>query len=314
MEVLGRLSLGIAHDINNLLTVLASSLWLLEESLHPDATQRELLGTLSRTVEHAGTLTRQVLAFARQGEIRRTSLDLNAIVAQVVDILRTSIPPQIKLEIHPAGGLPAAWADATQVTQVLLNLCQNAQDAMPAGGCLRVETQVVDVGEEAHLFPQGRPGRFVRLRVKDTGEGIPREVQARMFEPFFSTKPPGQGTGLGLSIVAQIVAEHDGWITCQSEVGQGTCFDVYFPSGTKDPKDPKDQKDQGLRTTDKAPPSILVVESDPNIRRLAQKVLVGRGFATISASDVASALESCREKNETVARLVQSPVLPVRIR
>ncbi len=230
LEMVGQLAGGVAHDFNNLMTAVLGHVALLRDGIAPQDPHQTLLAAVERAANHASDLSRRVLACLRHEAPRRVPVDLNGLVEQITGLLRRTIDPRIQVVVHLCPTLPRPEADATQLTQLLLNLCLNARDAMPRGGRLRVETavDVIDAGR-ARLHPQRRPGEFVRLRVADTGEGMPPAVRARLFEWLFTTKPPGQGQGIGLTIVQQVVQAHRGWIECLSIPGEGTCFDVFLP-------------------------------------------------------------------------------------
>ncbi len=229
MELVGRLAGGVAHDFNNLLTAVLGHLELLRNEVPAEGPHQELLAAVEKAAAQAAALSQNLLAFLRKEPREPQPVDLNAVVEQITSLLRRTIDPRIQILVHLLPSLPPLDAVATQITQLLLNLCLNARDAMPRGGRLWVETavEVLDA-DRVHLHPLRRAGAFVRLRVADTGEGMPPTVRARLFEPAFTTKPPGRGNGLGLTIVQQIVEQHHGWIECVSTVGEGTCFDVYL--------------------------------------------------------------------------------------
>ncbi len=230
MELVGRLASGVAHDFNNLMTAVLGHLALLRDYVAAEGPHQELLGGAEKAAAQAADLSRQLLAFLRMEPAVPEPVDLNAVVGQVVGLLRRTFDPRIHIDVRLQPGLPRAPAVRTQLGQLLLNLCLNARDAMPRGGRLLIETSTAGALAEAARPPhQRRTEAFVRLRVADTGEGIAPAVQARMFEPAFTTKGQGQGTGLGLAIVQNVVRQHHGWIEYASGVGQGACFDVYLP-------------------------------------------------------------------------------------
>jgi signal transduction histidine kinase len=229
MESLGRLASGIAHDFNNLLTVILGHAELLEDYLPDIGEGRSLLGGVQSAARSASQLAGQMLGLARQQPIAPESVDLNALLLEVLGILRRVCEARIEFVVEPGTLVPPVHGVPCQLTQVLLNLCLNARDAMPQGGRLTVSTETLTVMAPQTSGSLGpRPGTFVRLRVSDTGAGIPAELLPRIFEPFFTTRP-GSGTGLGLATVSRIVRQHQGWIECSSELGRGSCFDVYLP-------------------------------------------------------------------------------------
>jgi PAS domain S-box-containing protein len=232
LEAIGRLAGGIAHDFNNLLTAVTGNLALTLSWTGPEDRRRDPLLLAERAAWRAAELTRQLLGFARQAPFRPRPLDLNSCVRETVDLLRGSLGAAVTVEMHCDERLSLVPADAGQMGQVLMNLCLNARDAMPTGGHIRVQTEVVPL--EALLVPEGvskRSRAYARLRVSDNGPGISPEVLPRIFDPFFTTKETGRGTGLGLAVVFGIVQQHGGWVECHSRPGEGARFDVYLPLG-----------------------------------------------------------------------------------
>jgi PAS domain S-box-containing protein len=231
MEAVGRLAGGVAHDFNNLLTAILGNLSLALKDLAADAPLAETLRTTEAAAWRAADLTRQLLSFSRRTQLCPQPLDLNAHVVETMALLARTLGPAVEIEVVTAEGVWPVFADPGQMQQVLINLCLNARDAMPQGGRLRVSVANVVREPPTLAEPAGRPAgkEFVRLRVEDSGLGIPPEVQPRIFDPFFTTKEVGQGTGLGLAIVFGIVEQHQGWVECSSQLGVGSCFDVYLP-------------------------------------------------------------------------------------
>jgi two-component system, cell cycle sensor histidine kinase and response regulator CckA len=230
MEAVGRLAGGVAHNFNNLLTAVTGNVSLLLAAAPDPSPQREMLLAVEQAAWRAAELTRQLLGFSRQGESRPQPLRLRACLDEVARLLRGTFDRRIALEVAAADDLWLVRADAGQINQVLMNLCLNARDAMPAGGRLALGAENVSLGEaRPGTASEARPGEFVRLRVLDDGQGIAPEILPRVFEPFFTTKGPDKGTGLGLATVHGIVQQHGGWVECSSEVNRGTCFDVYLP-------------------------------------------------------------------------------------
>jgi PAS domain S-box-containing protein len=317
LETVGRLASGVIHDFNNLLTVLEGNLWLLRASLGPSRPEQEL-AAMEKAVSQAAGLAGQLLALARRESRGPESVDLNDVVAETAEVLGPSITPRVTLEVCAHAPLPPVVADRSQMTQILLNLCLNARDAMPHGGRLLLETGQVTLSasDQAALHPGGRPGGFVRLSVTDTGEGIAPEVRGRIFEPFFTTKRPGQSTGLGLAIVADVVRRHGGWVECISPVrvsgevglggGPGTRFEVYLPPG------PAPQE-----AAPAVPPSaperetILLADDDPSVRELARIILRGQGYRVLLAEDGRQAVEMYRQARGHIALILLDYSMPV---
>jgi signal transduction histidine kinase len=230
MEAVGRLAGGVAHDFNNLLTAITGNLALVLARLPADDPDRELLQITENAAWRAADLTRQLLGFSRQARLWLKPLSLPVCLQEALTILQRTLGPHVEIEMAAAPEVWLVQADPNQMNQVLMNLCLNARDAMPDGGCIVIAVQNrVLTTEYARTHLQGRPGEFVELSVRDTGHGISPEVLPRIFDPFFTTKEHGRGTGLGLAMVFGIVQQHHGWIECSSTVGVGTCFTVYLP-------------------------------------------------------------------------------------
>ncbi len=231
MECIGQLAAGVAHDFNNLLTVILGYCELVLNDLDPDDRWRADLAEIQKAGESAAVLTRQLLAFSRRQIIDPALLNLNVVVTEMRAMLRRLIRENVKVRLGLRPELAPVKADRGQVEQIVLNLAVNAQDAMPGGGTLTIQTANVELAEhDAATLRAVMPGRYVALTVTDTGTGITPEVQARLFEPFFTTKELGKGTGLGLATVEGIVRRSGGSISVQTEVGKGSSFTMYFPS------------------------------------------------------------------------------------
>jgi PAS domain S-box-containing protein len=282
MEAVGRLAGGVAHDFNNLLTVITGYSELLAERLPTDDPNRELLAEVRKAGLQAASLTRQLLALSRKQVLEPKVLDLNALIQDNVRMLRRLVGEDVDLrtDLAPAPGL--VRADPGQIEQVLLNLTVNARDAMPRGGTLTIETRAVDVGPA-----DAPPGRYVVVAVTDTGVGIPPEVMANLFEPFFSTKG-AHGTGLGLAVVHGVVKQSGGHVEVASAIGAGTTFRVYLPALTGSRAAAKSES-----TLAPPPPgteTILLVEDEPSVQALTLQVLRHCGYTVLAASSGAEAL------------------------
>ena len=231
MDAVGRLAGAVAHDFNNLLTVIQSHA---EFAGHPqvtDAERRDDIAQIQRATESGTQLTRQLLAFVRSQPVAPTCVDLNAEVANTLEMVKRLVGEKIEVSLTPGGDLAGIWADAGEIQQLLLNLVVNARDAMPNGGRLHIETANVSVAEgfqgtSPDVMP---PGDYVMLCVEDTGVGMTEEVRSHIFEPFFTTKGTGYGTGLGLATVDRILRQANGYISVESEPGVGTTFKMFFP-------------------------------------------------------------------------------------
>jgi hypothetical protein len=230
MEAIGRLAGGVAHDFNHLLNTIFDNIARALLGMSKSDPNRGLIQATEKAVLRTAGLVKRLLEFAQRTVLRLEPVDLNACARKAVSILRQIMDSRIALTFKPGLDLWPVRADAGRINEVLMNLCLNARDAMREGGEIVVETENVVVEEDyfrEHMHAV--PGEFVRLRVRDSGRGIPPEVRSRIFEPFFTTKEPDQGAGLGLAVAFGIVEQHRGWIECQSEASHGTRFDIYLP-------------------------------------------------------------------------------------
>jgi signal transduction histidine kinase/ActR/RegA family two-component response regulator len=287
LESIGTLASGIAHDINNMLSPILLSAELLRKQVSEES--RDLVEMIETSAERAAQVVRQVLTFARGIEGERTPVQPKDLLREVEKIAGETFPRAIRLESLVPRDLPLVECDATQIHQVLLNLCVNARDAMPEGGSLRIEADEFEVDEfYASMTPQARKGRYVRIRVADSGSGIPPEVLEQIFDPFFTTKPIGKGTGLGLSTAVGIVRSHDGFIEVQSEVGKGATFAIFLPSLSTGALLPDSQEDRSSPVGQGQ--LILVVDDECAIRNVTESVLAKNGYRTLAAADGAQAI------------------------
>ncbi|MGA4578145.1 PAS domain S-box protein [Limisphaera sp. VF-2] len=308
MEAIGRLAGGVAHDFNNILTAILMQTELLTDTEELPAHLREGLHQIHAAAERAANLTRQLLLFSRREVLQPRLLDLNETVAGMAKMLQRIIGEDIRLQLvlHPG----PLWlrADPGMLDQVLMNLAVNARDALPRGGQLMIETSEVLVDESrAALHPGTGPGPYARLRVQDTGCGIPPEVLPHIFEPFFTTKEPGKGTGLGLATVYGIVEQHRGWIEVQSTPGQGTTFEIYLPLHAEAKAHeslPVRPKPRGGSET------ILLVEDDERLRQIARAALERHGYRVWEAGDAAEALRLWTQRGSSVQLLLTDLVMP----
>jgi signal transduction histidine kinase/CheY-like chemotaxis protein len=309
MEAIGRLAGGIAHDFNNLLTAILGYGNLLELKMEPGDPSRGDVEEILNAGKRATDLTRQLLAFSRRQVLVPKVLDLNAVVFDVVKILKRLIGEHIELVTRVQPGLGRVMADPSQVEQVIMNLAINARDAMSKGGTLTIETQDVYLDESyPQIHPEVLPGPYVMLTVSDTGAGMDPETQAMIFEPFFTTKERGKGTGLGLSTVYGIVRQSDGYIRVYSEPGRGSTFKVYLPRADKGAETHKsaiiaDAPKGGSE-------SILVVEDEAPVRKLLCNVLRTRGYKVAEAGNGAEALETKQKTPAPIQLLITDLVMP----
>jgi two-component system, cell cycle sensor histidine kinase and response regulator CckA len=309
LQAVGQLAGGIAHDFNNLLAAILGNVSLLLEGGPHLPPKTELLRTVEKAALRAADLTRQLLGFSRQNILWLKPLDLQEAVDEVLKILHRTIDPRITVEVRSGPDLGRVRADANQVNQVLLNLCLNARDAMPEGGRLLLETQNATLdADAARRHVDAAAGEFVRLRVQDTGHGIPEEIRSRIFEPFFTTKEPGQGTGLGLAMVFGIVKQHHGWVECTSVVGQGTTFDVYLPRCTDEPPAPPARARNPGPTT--GTETILLVDDEAMVRDLGRLILRNAGYRVHLAEDGRQAVDLYRREHPHIDLVILDLTMP----
>jgi signal transduction histidine kinase len=282
MEAVGRLAGGIAHDFNNLLTAIIGYTEIVLHTLDPKDDRRADAEEIGRAAMRAADLTRQMLAFSRRQVLQPKIIDLNTALRKVEPMLRRMIGEDIVMTVNGRAEHPHVRVDPGQVEQVVMNLVVNARDAMPKGGRLTVETLDATLDDAAVAdIPDARPGDYVLLSVSDTGIGMPPEVRARIFEPYFTTKEVGKGTGLGLSTAYGIVRQSDGHIAVASELGMGTTFRIYLPrSEAPQPV----AADAGGERMPEGSEHILLVEDDSSVRRLSKELLVRLGYSVTEAA------------------------------
>jgi signal transduction histidine kinase len=310
LEAIGSLAAGVAHDFNNLLTVIAGYCEMLETQCEDQPSVLEDVREIKKAGESATSLTRQLLAFSRRQIVAPTALDVNAIVKASHKMLRRLVEENVRIDLALADSLPAVTADAGQVEQVLINLVVNARDAMPGGGVVTIETDVVVVDEPyARTHLDVTPGPYVVLSISDTGSGMTPEVQARLFEPFFTTKERGRGTGLGLATVYGIVKQNLGHIWVYSEVGMGTAFNIYLPvaAGAEPAATaPRTRASGELHGTE----TVLVVEDEASLRALTERILLRHGYHVLSASNGAEALRIAEQHAGPIQVVLMDVVMP----
>jgi two-component system cell cycle sensor histidine kinase/response regulator CckA len=305
MEAIGRLAGGVAHDFNNLLTVITgySELLLIDPQLSEST--RSALEEIKKAAERGGTLTRQLLVFSRKQKLTPQTVNLNDLVANMEKMLTRLIAENIELVTVLQPDLGMVRTDAGQLEQVIMNLVVNARDAMPEGGKLLIETGNVSLpAQQLDL----KTGPYVRLAITDTGIGMNAETQSHIFEPFFTTKEPGKGTGLGLATVYGIVKQSGGAINVYSEPGRGTTFRVYLPR--------VDQQTEVVAPQRAAPQSldgretVLVVEDDPEVRRLIGGILRARGYHVIESTKGEEAIRFAHTLPDPMQLIVADVILP----
>jgi len=302
IESIGGLASGMAHDLNNALAPILMGLQLLQKQKLDEETQR-MLGVMEENTHRGADMVRQVLLFSRGRNGERETLAPASLVDEMERILRQTFPKSISVAAMVPGDLWPIVGNATQLHQVLMNLCVNARDAMPGGGQLTLAADNVELAEEeARQIPNGVAGKFVMLIVSDTGSGIAPAIMARIFEPFFTTKPPGQGTGLGLSTTARIMSQHAGFMNVRSEPGAGTTFELYLPCAVNPgPAVAKHRVPPELRRGNGE--LLLVVDDEQSVREMVAIGLTSQGYRVVSAPNGAEAIDWL-EKHPGEARLV----------
>jgi signal transduction histidine kinase len=301
IEAIGRLAGGIAHDFNNLLGVIMGYAGLIADALRPGDPNRECAEEILRASEHGAALTGQLLSFSRRQALTLRVVELNAVLLDMSRLLRRVIREDIDLALRLAPEAGFVRADVGRLQQVVMNLVINARDAMPYGGRLRIETDLVE-DATAPL------GTRALLSVSDTGVGMSAEVRSHIFEPFFTTKEPGRGTGLGLATVYGIVEESEGTIAVETEPGRGTTFRILFPSVAAEPRAVA-VSSLAAPVADGTGETILIVEDDPSLLDMLSAALESRGYRVLSAANLAEA-ENHSEENPSIDLLVTDMVLP----
>ncbi|HXN46929.1 MAG TPA: response regulator [Bryobacteraceae bacterium] len=308
MEAMGRLAGGVAHDFNNLLTVIGGYGQMVRDALDPKSPLRRDLDAILEASDRASTLTRQLLTFSRRQMVEPRVLDLNRNISRISRMLRRVIREDIELVTLLKADPARVKADPAQIEQVLMNIAVNAKDAMPKGGKLTVETAFVEIAEEAEALDGLKPGQYVALSMTDTGTGMDAETQSHLFEPFFTTKSKGKGTGLGLSTVYGIVKQNGGEIVISSELGRGTAVRMYFPLAEERVKS---GGGAGRRPAERpGSETILVVEDDAEVRKLAAEMLSRQGYTVLEAASGPEALRVWKQHASSIDLILTDVVMP----
>lgn len=308
MEIVGQLTGGIAHDLNNILTAIIGFSTLLEMSMGADDPKRENLNHVIAAGNRAAELTKSLLAFSRKQIMNPQPVDVNQIIGKAKKFMTRIISEDIKFTVSFKKEVLIVNADSGQIEQVLVNLVTNARDAMPNGGRLTIETDAVDFDDHyinSHGF--GEPGSYAEMTVSDTGSGIDSVTVKKIFEPFFTTKEVGKGTGLGLSIVYGIIKQHNGYVNVYSEPDSGTIFKIYLPLIKAEIEDSQQSKAEVLQGGEE---TILVVDDDFLVRQLLEKTLCQFGYTVITAIDGNDAIEKFKENPSSINLVILDVVLP----
>ncbi|MGD9563036.1 MAG: PAS domain S-box protein [Pyrinomonadaceae bacterium] len=308
MESIGTLAGGIAHDLNNILSPIIMSVDMLRLN-DLDAETKRWLGVIKENAERGADLVKQVLTFARGMDGERISVQVKHIIKDLIAILKGTLPKSIKVTYDIEPELWTISADPTQIHQILMNLCINSRDAMPAGGTLSFKALNVELDEnDARMNAAAEPGRYIVVAVADTGVGMSPEITNRIFDPFFTTKETGSGTGLGLSILLTIVESHGGFIDLYSEAGRGTRFSIYFPVSDNELR-PQGRTGK-LNIPEGNDELILVVDDEQNILDIMKAAMEKFGYRVLTAIDGDSALNIYRSNAGEVSAVLTDMAMP----
>jgi nitrogen-specific signal transduction histidine kinase/ActR/RegA family two-component response regulator len=309
LESIGMLASGIAHDLNNVLSpIILAAPVLREHATNPEDVKMIL--SVEKSAERGVELVRQILSFAHGADSVQQVLQINHLIQETLVVAKETFPKSIVIEDDVPGELWPINADPTQIHQVLLNLCVNARDAMPAGGRLRLSAENRILNEKAaSRLENGRPGAYVVVSVEDTGTGITSGVLSQMWEPFFTTKGEGKGTGIGLSTVRSIVEGHNGLVAVHTLLGQGSTFTVYLPAAeaaasAAGPGETESKAAQGNGEL------VLVVDDEPHIREMASSMLTRSGYRVLTACDGADAVAILASRANEIKVVVTDLVMP----
>lgn len=306
LEAIGTLAGGVAHDLNNALAPIMMGMEMLR-ARYPE--ESRIMDMFQTSAKRGADMVRQLLTFAKGTDGERVALQPGPLVKEMQSFIQSSFPKNIHLTVHCDPGMPTVLADATQIHQILLNLCVNARDAMPFGGTLKIDAQraVVDA-DFAKAIPDAKPGEYVVLRVRDTGTGIPPEIMDRILDPFFTTKGPDKGTGLGLSTVVGILKGHGGFLHVTSQMGQGSDFGAYLPVEQAQ-SDPESQS----KTTSKFRGDgqiILFVDDDSTVREMVKAVFRRLNFKVLIATDGTDGLVQAAEHRNDLSAVITDVHMP----
>ena len=313
MEAIGTLAGGIAHDFNNLLQAIISSTQFVLLDAEEESAIHSKLNEILSVSERARELIQQLLLFSRKLETKKKTMNLNRMIEQTMVLLERTIPKMIDIRLHLDRELWPVSADPVQMEQILLNLGANAADSMPDGGRLIIETKNVTVNED---FIKGHfeacPGNYVLINVSDTGHGMDRETIKHIFEPFFTTKGIGKGTGLGLASAYGIVKNHGGFMTCYSEINQGTIFKIYLPviEGLETEADTGEGKYVGAKQPTRGTETLLLVDDEKSIRELVSELLERFGYTVLTASSGEEALETYINRPQAIDLVIMDIGMP----
>jgi CheY-like chemotaxis protein len=301
----------VAHDFNNVLTVVLTSSELLEREVpDPSPEVREELEQIRRAALRAKEMTRKLLAFSRAGHLQLQRVDLGHLVGDVSALLQRILPARIAVECE-VGDPPGIRGDPGAIEQIILNLATNARDAMPHGGVLRLETdRTRPPGESARAVGRSPGGPYARLTVRDSGAGMLPAVRERAFEPFFTTKPPGAGTGLGLTMVYGLVQQHGGLVEVESAPGRGTAIHLFFPAAVEATAAVAAPAPSAAAPPPRGTETVLVVDDEPAICRATHRLLEAYGYTVLEAEDGADGFRAFQARRPEIALVLSDVVMP----
>lgn len=309
MESIGTLAGGIAHDFNNILGIIMGHASLLERIRTDPIKFSDSTQVILQATRRGALLVRQLLTFARKNDVVVEKVHINDIVSEVIKLLKETFSRTITLTSQQGNNLPTIAGDATQIQQILLNLCVNARDAMPNGGTLTVTTEKIHGSILRDTFIKAMDADYVLIKVTDTGTGMSEETRKRIFEPFYTTKEPGKGTGLGLAVAFGIVEIHNGFITVDSELGKGTTFSIYFPASRASAPSGSDENanaDDSFKGTE----TLLIIEDEEILRELLTLALSAKGYKILSAADAEEGVMVYKQYAEKIDLVISDFGLP----
>lgn len=318
MQALGELASGVAHDINNDLTVILGNLSLLKGNREPTDEEWKYLERAAEAAEKIRDLSKQLLVFSRKEAMKIRPINVSEAITGAIKLLRNVKMENVKIELEFAPNLPLINADRSMIQTAIINLVTNACDAMPRGGNIKITTSIINIEQDMTLKnPEAKKGKYIMVKVADTGTGIPKEIMDKIFDPFFTTKPVGKGTGMGLSTVHGVVKNHGGWVDVESEVGKGTTFTLYFPVPDKLVEVPTQIVPQELESATvkllRGNETILIVEDNPSVRDTMASSMRTLGYNVLLAADGQSALNLVQRYNQKIDLLFTDVILTGRM-
>lgn len=308
MEAIGQLAAGVAHDFNNILTVIQGHSGLLQHKLKATNIDTRSIDQINTAATRAATLVRQLLMFSRKQIMQFRHLNLNDVLRNAIKMLERLVGEHVEINFNPQAQIPSIYADSSMIEQIIMNFAVNARDAMPNGGRVTIVTSLEQVHRAVTpMDPEKRDGDFICLTFTDSGLGMDTQILNRIFEPFFTTKPAGQGTGLGLSTVFGIVRQHQGWLEVESKVSEGTTFRAYFPASQHAAEKTEivlDTKLLGGRET------VLVAEDEAPLRQMVVHILKIQGYTVLEAESGLQALAVWEQADRKIDLLLTDMVMP----